>query len=137
VGLTHWNQSLGLGIDPGMVGDGRMRITVELRTEHSHHNEYIARLPGESAVLSGDGWSVPVTVAAVTARTSDGEPEEPPGGPSGPGVIFDEGTAKWAAVIQTVRGEIRLASSFLPYTTAAELLRAGLDETLRRIEQDG
>ena len=69
-----------------------MRIIVELRSEHSHHNDFIARLPGQSAVLSGDGWSVPVTVAAVTARTSDGEPAEPPGGPSGPGVIFDEGT---------------------------------------------
>jgi hypothetical protein len=114
-----------------------MRITVELRTEHRHHNDYIARLPGESAVLSGDGWSVPVTVAAVTMPTSDGEPEEPPGGPSGPGVIFDQGTAQWAAVIRTVRGEIQLASSFLPYTTAAELPRAGLDETLRRIEQGG
>ena len=37
---------------------------------------------------------MPVTVAAVTARTSDGEPAEPPGGPSGPGVIFDEGTGR-------------------------------------------
>jgi hypothetical protein len=137
VGLTHLNQSLGLGIDPGWWGDGRMRITVELRTGHRRHNDYIARRPGESAVLSGDGWSVPVTVAAVTRRTSDGEPEEPPGGPSGPGVIFDEGAAHWAAVIRTVRGEIRLASSFLPSTTAAELLRAGLDETLRCIEQGG
>jgi hypothetical protein len=125
-----------VGIDPGWWGDGRMRITVKLRTGHRRHNDYIARLPGESAVLSGDGWSVPVTVAAVTMRTSDGEPEEPPGSPSGPGVIFDEGTATWAAVIRTVRGEI-LASSFLPYTTAAELLRAGLDETRRRIEQGG
>jgi hypothetical protein len=131
------NQCRGLGIDPAWWGDGQMRITVELRTEHSHHNDYLARLPGETAVLSGDGWSVPVTVAAVTARNSDGEPEEPPGSPSGPGVIFDEGTATWAAVIRTVRGEIQLASSFLPYTTAAELLRAGLDETMRRIEQGG
>ena len=114
-----------------------MRIIVELRTEHGRHDDYVARLPGQSAVLSGDGWPVPVMVAAVTMRTGDGEPEEPPGSPSGPGVIFDEGTAKWAAVIRTVRGEIRLASSFLPYTSAAELLRAGLDETLRRIERGG
>jgi hypothetical protein len=70
-------------------------------------------------------------------RTSDGEPEESQGSPFGPGVILDEGTAKWAAVIRTTRGEIRLASSFPPYTTAAELLRAGLDETLRRVEQGG
>jgi hypothetical protein len=131
---THLSQSLGLGIDGGSWGDGGMKITVELRTEPSHHNDYIARLPGETAVLSGDGWSVPVTVAAVAIRTSD---EEPEGSPLGPGVILNEGTAKWAAVIQTTRGELRLASSFLPDTTAAQLLQAGLDETLRRIEQGG
>jgi hypothetical protein len=80
---------------------------------------------------------VPVTVAAVAIRTSDEEPEEPEGSPLGPGVILNEGTEKWAAVIQTTRGELRLASSFLPDTTAAQLLQAGLDETLRRIEQGG
>jgi len=113
-----------------------MKITVELRTGHSHHDDYIARLAGQSAVLSGDGWSVPVQVAAVTMGTSDEEPEAE-GSPFGPGVILGEGTATWAAVIRTARGEIRLASSFLPYAAAAELLRAGLDETLRRIEQAG
>jgi hypothetical protein len=49
---TLLNQSLGLGIDWGSWGDGGMKITVELRTEPSHHNDYIARLPGETAVLS-------------------------------------------------------------------------------------
>jgi hypothetical protein len=137
VGLTHLNHSPGLGIESGAWGDGQMRITVELRTGHSHHDDYIARLTGQSAVLSGDGWSVPVQVAAVTMGTSEEEPQEPEGSPFGPGVILGEGTATWAAVIRTARGEIRLASSFLPYVTAAELLRAGLDETLRRIEQAG
>ena len=113
-----------------------MRITVELRTGHRHHDDYIARLAGQTAVLSGDGWSVPVQVAAVAMGTNDEEPEEPAGSPFGPGIILAEGTASWAAVIRTARGEIRLASSFLPYTAAAKLLRAGLDETQRRIEQE-
>jgi hypothetical protein len=114
-----------------------MKITVELRTEPSHHDDYLAQLAGETAVLSGDGWSVPVKVAAVTMGASDEEPEEPQGSPFGPGVILGEGTAAWAAVVRTARGEIRLASSVLPYATAAELLRAGLDETMRRVEQGG
>ena len=84
VGLTHLNHGPGPGIESGAWGDGQMRITVELRTGHSHHDDYIARLPGQSAVLSGDGWSVPVQVAAVTMGTSEEEPQEPEGSPFGP-----------------------------------------------------
>jgi hypothetical protein len=54
-----------------------MRITAELRTESVAESHRLAAMPGQRAMLSGGGWSVPVSIraiggtgATVTARRS-------------------------------------------------------------------
>jgi hypothetical protein len=92
-----------------------VRITVELRTESVTESDWLVAMPGQLALLSGDGWSVPVSIQAISASTSDAE--------------------DWAAVMVTYGAQTRIASSFLPPADVARLLRLGLDETARMIEQ--
>ena len=108
----------------------RMRITVELRAEQA---DRIAAQPGRRATLAGDGWSVPVSIRAISASTS-GTEDEVARRLLGPGYVLDDDAEEWAAVIVTYGGQTRVASSFLPPADVARLLRLGLEETARMIE---
>ncbi len=112
-----------------------MRITLELGAEPGELTGILARLPGQSALLSGGDWSVPVIVRAIAGSSGD-EDDEPEiaGGLLGPGFILED-NEEWAAVIRTYSGEVRLASPFLSYADTERLLKLGLEETGRRIEQ--
>jgi hypothetical protein len=107
-----------------------MRITVELRDEtHSY-----VMVPGDRATLSGPGWKVPVSIRAITARSSAADDPEARR-ILGPGYVLDDDAEEWAAVMVTYGGQTRIASSFLPPADVARLLRLGVDETARMIEQ--
>jgi hypothetical protein len=111
-----------------------MRITVELRAEAGTEGNKLAAHPGQRAKLSGAGWSVPVSIRAISASTSDTEDREARR-ILGPGYVLDDDAEEWAAVIVTYGGQTRIASSFLPPADVARLLRLGLDETARMTEQ--
>jgi hypothetical protein len=111
-----------------------MRITVELRAESDAESHQLAAMPGQLALLSGDGWSVPVSIRAISASTSDTEEREARKLLE-PGYVLDDDAEEWAAVIVTYAGQTRIASSFLPPAGVARMLRLGLEETARMIEQ--
>ena len=99
---------------------GSMRITVELRTESAAEKNCIPVQPGHLATLSGSEWSVPVSIRAISASTSEAEDREARR-LLGPGYVLDDDAEEWAAVIVTA--------------DVARLLRLGLHETARMIEQ--
>jgi hypothetical protein len=62
------------------------------------------------------------------------EDQESHGRVLGPGYVLDD-DAEWAAVMVTFGGQSRIARSFLPPADVVRLLRLGLEETARMIEQ--
>jgi len=113
-----------------------MRITVELRTESAAEKNWIPVQPGHLATLSGGGWSLPVSIRAISASTSEADDREARR-MLGPGYVLDDDAEEWAAVIVTYGGQTRIASSFLPPADVARLLRArsgrdGPDDRARR-----
>ena len=104
-----------------------------MRAELADDGNTLAVMPGQPAVLSGDGWSVPVNVRAVAATSGDDDTEARR--LLGPGYVLDDDAEEWAAVIVTYGGQTRIASSFLPPAEVARLLNLGLKEALRIIER--
>jgi hypothetical protein len=91
-----------------------MRITIELRAELAHQVADIhAVMPGQSAILAGDGWSMPVSARAVAAFSGDDSEARA----AWPGYILDDDAEEWAVVMVTYGGETRIANSFLPPPT--------------------
>jgi hypothetical protein len=111
-----------------------MRITVELRTDVGAEGNKLAAHPGQRATLSGSGWSVPVSIRAISASTSDAEDREARR-LLGPGYVLYNDAEEWAAVMVTYGGQTRVASLFQPPADVARLLRRGLKETARMIDQ--
>jgi hypothetical protein len=77
---------------------------------------------------------VPVSIRAISASTSDAE-DRGARRLLGPGYVLDDDAEEWATVIVTYGGHTRVASSFLPPADVARILRFGLEETARMIEQ--
>lgn len=113
-----------------------MRITVELRTESVAESHRLAAMPGQLAPLSGGGWSVPVSIRAISASSGDRDDQEARR-MLGPGHVVDDDTEKWVAVMVGYSGQTRIASSFLPVADVEALLRLGLEETdlMRQAEE--
>jgi hypothetical protein len=107
---------------------------LELRAVQAADQLRIAAQPGYRATLAGDGWSVPVSIRAISASTSEAE-DHVARRLLGPGYVLDDDAEEWAAVIVTYGGQTRIASSFLPPADVARLLRLGLEETARMIDQ--
>jgi len=104
---------------------------VELRAEQA---DLISAQLGHRATLAGDGWSVPVSIRAISASSSEAD-DEVARRLLGPGYVLDDDAEEWATVMVTYGGQTRIASSFLPPADFARLLRLGLDKTGRMIEQ--
>ena len=78
--------------------------------------------------LTAGDVSVPVSFVTARVQTSDDKPgENVTSGITGPGLLLGDDIAEWAAVIVMEAGNLRIASSMLPDTRTAELLRLGLD----------
>jgi hypothetical protein len=112
-----------------------MRITAELRTEAVADSNRLAAMPGQLALLSGCGRSVPVSIWGISASSGHAEDSEAHGRLLGPGYVLDDDAEEWVAVIATYGGQTRVASSFLPPADVARMLRLGLEETARMIER--
>ncbi len=108
---------------------GTMRITVELRSEAVVDSNWLPMQPGERAMLSGGGWSVPVSIRAISASSSDTDDQEARR-ILGPGHVLDD-AEEWVAVMVGYGGQTRIASSFLPVADVGRVLRLGLEETGR------
>jgi hypothetical protein len=76
---------------------------------------------------------VPVSIRAISASSREGEDEQV-GRLRGPGYVLDDDAEEWVAVMVTYGGQTRVASSFLPPADVARMLRLGLEETARMIE---
>jgi hypothetical protein len=106
-----------------------MRITVELRIDPTAGgHQQLAAQPGQRATLAGDGWSVPVSIRAISASSREDEDKETRR-LLGPGYVLDDDAEAWVAVMETYGGQTRIASSFLPPADVARMLRLGLEET--------
>jgi hypothetical protein len=87
----------------------------------------------QTATLSSRGWSVPVSIRAIHYGTSAADNRETRR-LLGPGYVLDDDAEEWVAVMVTYGGQTRVASSFLPPADVARMLRLGLEETARMIE---
>ncbi len=85
----------------------------ELRTEQAAEELQIAAQPRHRATLAGDGWSVPVSIRAISASSSDTD-DQIARRLLGPGYVLDDDAEEWAVVIVTYGGQTRVTSSFLP-----------------------
>jgi len=111
-----------------------MRITVELRTEAVAESHWLPAQPEQLATLSGAGWSVPVSIRAISANSGEADDKESRR-LLGPGYVLDDDAEAWVAVMETYGGELRVASSFLPLIEVQRLITRGLADTARWIEQ--
>ena len=125
-------RSLNAEIDANV---GTMRITVGMRAEAVARSNRLPAQPGQLALLSGGGWSVPGSIWGISASSGHAEDPEPHGSLLGPGYVLDDDAEEWVAVMVTYGGQTRIASSFLPPADVARMLRLGLEETARMIEQ--
>jgi hypothetical protein len=75
-----------------------MRITVELRADPADYGIAGGLIPGQAASLSGDGWSVPVSIRAVAASFGAAEDEDQ-ARILGPGYVLDDDAEAWVAVM--------------------------------------
>jgi hypothetical protein len=72
---------------------------------------------GQRATLSGAGWSMPVSIRAISASTSEADDREARR-ILGPGYVLDDDAEEWAAVIVTYGGRTRIASPFRQPTSS-------------------
>ena len=84
-------------------------------------------------MLSGEGWSVPVSIRAISASSGGPDEDREAGRLLGPGHVLDDDAAEWAVVMVTYGGQTRIARWFLPPADVERLLRLGLEETARII----
>jgi hypothetical protein len=58
---------------------------------------------GRRATLAGDGWSVPVSIRAISASSGSVDDEEAHRRVLGPGYVLDDDAEAWVAVMETYR----------------------------------
>src|SRR5260221_1283726 len=73
---------------------GTMRITVELGSE-AVADSILPMQPGQPAMLSGGGWSVPVSIRAISASSGDTDDQEARR-MLGPGHVLDDDAEQWS-----------------------------------------
>ena len=103
VGLTHLNHGPGPGIESGAWGDGQMRITVELRTGHSHHDDW--------AIITRFSLSAPSRFdrqITTFVRSQDGSWRRDD--ETHPNVLID--TARVPALLAAEGIQVKVASAF-------------------------